>query len=148
MLDCATGIEAGGVNGYYADNLVPRGVQGGQRAGNFTEGHGIELYDGHGGQGTVVCYERHFARCRRHCAVHCSDADVYGNDEDFNSDDSVGECDGGGPNLRLWENRFWHAGRNGISFQPYIGGPCYLIRNIVIDHVESPIKGIASRRPA
>ena len=67
------------------------------------------------------------------------DADVYGNDVFFCIDDGI-ELDYGGPNLRVFDNRWSFPGQNGLSFQPYIGGPAYLIRNVVIGAKENALK--------
>jgi len=134
---CWTGIFCGGANGYYADNTV-RGIKEPGKLGDHTEGHGIEIFRGRGGPGNVICYNTitHVADAIR---VHCTDADVYGNSASFGSDDAL-EADDGGPNLRLWGNLFYCTGQNGISFQPYMGGPAYLVRNIVVNGIYQTIK--------
>jgi len=57
--------------------------------------------------------------------------DVYNNEAICNSDDGI-ELDFSYANNRVWENRFWYPANNGVSFQPYIGGPAYVFRNEVI----------------
>jgi hypothetical protein len=57
----------------------------------------------------------------------------------FNIDDGI-ELDAGGPNLRVMDNRWSFTGQNGISFQPYIGGPAFVIRNLVIGAKENALK--------
>ncbi len=95
---------------------------------DWSEGEGVEVH----GSGTVVCYNR---------MHHLSDAisvydftdnqDVYNNEAISNSDDGI-EVDDSLENNRVWDNRFWFPANNGVSFQPYIGGPVYIIRNEVI----------------
>ena len=134
---CWTGIFCGGSNGYYADNTVV-GIKEPDKLGDHTEGHGIEIFSGRGGPGNVICYNTitHVADSLR---VHCTDADVYGNGASFGADDAI-EADDGGPNLRIYDNLFYCTGQNGISFQPYMGGPAYIVRNIVVNDVYQPIK--------
>jgi hypothetical protein len=134
---CWTAIRAFGRNGYYADNTIV-GIKEPAKQGDHTEGHGIEIFHGQGGTGTVICHNTvsHVADAFR---IQCADADLYENDAFFCSDDAV-ETDFGGANLRIWGNRFSYTGHNGISFQPYIGGPAYVIRNVVFNPMEYTIK--------
>lgn len=95
---------------------------------DWSEGEGVEVH----GSASVVCYNRMY---------HLSDAvsiydftdnqDCYNNEAICNSDDGI-ELDFSWENNRVWDNRFWFPTNNGISFQPFIGGPAYLIRNEVI----------------
>lgn len=133
-----TAIEYGGSNGYFADNSIS-GIKGpGEAGGDVTEGHAFDNNPDRTGGGNVICYNT-ITRVSDALRLHCSDADAYGNDVLFGSDDAV-EFDDGGANARLWGNRFTHPGNNGISFQPYIGGPAYVIRNLVFVGTEDVIK--------
>ena len=104
----------------------------------MTEGHAFDNTPERSGGGNVICYNT-ITRVSDAIRLHCSEADAYGNDVLFGSDDAV-EFDEGGPNLRLWGNRFSHPGNNGISFQPYIGGPAYVIGNLIFVGTEDTIK--------
>lgn len=84
---------------------------------------GIELK----GSGHVICYNS-ITRHGDQISIEASDTDIYGNDIHTASDDGI-ENDFGGPNVRIYDNRIYSIMHNGISFQPYIGGPCYVIRN-------------------
>lgn len=133
-----TAIYYGGSNGYYADNTIT-GIKGpGRVGGDVTEGHAFADWPAESGVGNVICYNT-ITRVSDAIRLHCTDADAYGNDVLFGSDDAV-EYDDGGPNLRVWGNRFTHPGNNGLSYQPYIGGPAYAIRNLVFVATEDVIK--------
>ena len=133
-----TSIFYSGSNGYYADNTIS-GIKGpGNVGGDMTEGHAFDDTPERSGIGNVICYNT-ITRVSDSIRLHCSDSDAYGNDVLFGSDDAV-EFDDGGPNLRLCGNRFSHPGNNGISFQPYIGGPAYVIRNLIFVATEDTIK--------
>ena len=95
---------------------------------DWSEGEGVEVH----GSGTVVCYNRMYHLADAVSIYDFTDnQDVYNNDAVCNSDDGI-EVDYSLENNRVWDNRFWFGGNNGISFQPYIGGPVYIIRNEVI----------------
>lgn len=120
---------------YVADNdleglaLKARGI-------DWSEGEGVEIK----GWGSVVCHNR-----MRELAdgvslyPNTADQDVYNNDVSMCSDDGI-ELDYCDYNNRVWGNKFNYAGNNGISFQPHIGGPGYIIRNQVIGFREGCIK--------
>ncbi len=138
---CWDAIRAGGRNGYFADNTIT-GIKAPPskmpKDDDWSEAHGLVINDGVGGKGNIICYNQ-VTRVADLLRAQCSDSDVYGNNCFFNADDGI-ELDEGGPNLRVWGNRWSYTGNNGISFQPYIGGPAYIIRNIVHNCRESPIK--------
>ena len=64
--------------------------------------------------------------------------DIYGNDITQSMDDGI-ECDYGLYNIRVWENRITNA-QSGISAQPSLAGPLYLIRNTVYNTTGTPFK--------
>ena len=115
---------------YFADNVL----RGTYKGGN--EGEGIEV----NGVGNVICYNQitHFADA---ISVYrgASDCDVYNNNAIHHGDDAI-EVDYSGPNTRIFDNRFSYTGANGISFQPYVGGPCYVVRNLVFNVDENTVK--------
>src|SRR5262249_44733106 len=100
------------------------------------EGHGIELTTETAG--AVVCYNA-ISLVADGVRAWGRDSDVYGNDVIFNIDDGI-ELDAGGPNLRVMDKRWSFTGQNGVSFQPYIGGPAFVIRNLVIGAKENAVK--------
>jgi len=120
---------------YIADNALT-GLAATARGIDWSEGEGVEIT----GSGTVVCHNR-----MRELADGVSiypntcDQDVYRNDVSRCSDDGI-ELDYCDYNNRVWCNKFNFAGNNGISFQPHIGGPGYIIRNQVIGFREGCIK--------
>lgn len=59
-----------------------------------------------------------------------SSNDFYNNDLHVMADDFI-ESDSSTHNIRVFNNRGFNAGQNGLSAQPIFGGPCYFIRNIV-----------------
>jgi len=65
--------------------------------------------------------------------------DIHNNAIHNLADDSF-EPDYAWDNYRIWENRTWNAGQNGVSFQPIQGGPWYLLRNQITGSTYSPIK--------
>jgi hypothetical protein len=100
---------------------------------DWSEGEGVEIH----GSGTVICYNRmyHLADA---VSVYSftSNQDVHNNDSYSQSDDGI-ELDYSEANNRVWDNRFWFPANNGVSFQPYMGGPAYIIRNEFIGSKEN-----------
>lgn len=134
-----TGIRARGDNGYYADNSIRESYNALDQEvapGMRNEGHGIEFSTE--GQGNVVCYNE-ISLVADGMRLYTRDSDVYGNDVIFNVDDGI-ELDDSGPNVRVFDNRWSFTGENGLSFQPYIGGPAFVIRNLVIGQKENNLK--------
>lgn len=72
-------------------------------------------------------------------AAGATNIDIYGNDIFDVTDDGI-ELDGAGANTRVWGNRIQNAGHNGFSFQPQSAAPWYIIRNQVVNAVESIFK--------
>ena len=68
-----------------------------------------------------------------------ANVDITGNDIFDTSDDGI-EADNGWANVRLWSNRIHNAAHNGISFQPQLGGPWYIIRNQIVGNMEAAFK--------
>lgn len=134
-----TGIFVLGDRGYYADNVIRESFNALDESiapGMRNEGHGMWVHPG--SNGTVCCYNE-ISLVADGFRMYGDNCDVYGNDVIFNVDDGI-EVDYGGPNLRVMDNRWSFTGQNGLSFQPYIGGPAYMIRNLVIGAKENTIK--------
>jgi len=109
---------------------------------DWSEGEGVEVH----GSGTVVCYNRMYHLADAVSVYNfTSNQDVYNNDAYSNSDDGI-ELDYSDANNRVWDNRFWFPANNGVSFQPYIGGPAYVIRNEVIGPKENSSKDRSGSR--
>ena len=128
-----------GARGYYADNSIRESYNAldlSVAPGMRNEGSGIWVT--RGGDGSVIC-NNEISLVADGVRTYCGGCDVYGNDVIFNVDDGI-ELDNGGPNLRVMDNRWSFTGQNGISFQPYAGGPAFLIRNLVIGPKENAIK--------
>jgi hypothetical protein len=115
---------------YFADNVIKGTWQGGN------EGEGIEL----NGSANVICFNR-ITHCADAVSIYedTSDCDVHNNDIIHEGDDAL-ELDYSGPNTRVFDNRMSYTGPNGVSFQPYAGGPAYLLRNLVFNTDENCIK--------
>ncbi len=120
---------------YIADNELT-GLAGTVPGIDWSEGEGVEVC----GFGSVVCHNR-MRNLADGVSVYpdTSDQDVHNNDVSECSDDGI-ELDYCDYNNRVWQNAFNFAGNNGISFQPHIGGPGYIIRNQVIGFREGCIK--------
>jgi hypothetical protein len=134
-----TAIRSRADDGYFADNSIRESYHPLDETvppDDRNEGHGIEF--GTDTAGEVVCYNA-ISLVADGIRAWGRDSDVYGNDVIFNIDDGI-ELDAGGPNLRVMDNRWSFTGQNGLSFQPYIGGPAYLIRNLVIGAKENALK--------
>jgi hypothetical protein len=111
---------------------------------DWSEGEGVEIH----GSGTIVCYNRMYHLADVVSVYDFTDnQDVYNNDSYSNSDDGI-ELDYSDANNRVWDNRFWFPANNGVSFQPYIGGPVYIIRNEVIGPKENSSKDRNGSRDA
>jgi len=115
-----TAISIRGEDWYIADNVM-HGFQDPASGAFWPEGILLR------GAGHVVCHNT-ITRHGDQISLEFRDTDIYGNDIYAASDDGI-ETDLGGPNLRIWGNRIYSIAHNGISFQPYLHGPCYLIRN-------------------
>ncbi|MEI7904465.1 MAG: right-handed parallel beta-helix repeat-containing protein [Candidatus Firestonebacteria bacterium] len=103
-------------------------------AGSF-DGEGIQTY---GGYGQVLCHNS-FTKFADPISCETPNSDIFGNDIYNTSDDGI-ETDASGPNLRIFNNRFLTCQHNGISFQPYIGGPVYIVKNQVAGMQENVFK--------
>ncbi len=57
--------------------------------------------------------------------------EIYGNDIVHGSDDGI-EADGSERNVRVMRNRISNVD-SGISAQPSVGGPLYLVRNVIVN---------------
>jgi hypothetical protein len=65
--------------------------------------------------------------------------DFYGNDIS-NMGDNCFEMDGGGRNMRVFDNRCFNAAEQALSTQPGFAGPFYWIRNVVYNSFVSALK--------
>jgi hypothetical protein len=134
-----TAVYSRANDGYFADNTIRESFNALDPAvdpGERNEGHGIHLSTET--SGAVVCYNA-VSLVADGVRLWGRDSDCIGNDVIFNVDDGI-ELDAGGPNLRVVDNRWSFTGQNGISFQPYIGGPAFIVRNLVIGDKENAIK--------
>jgi hypothetical protein len=134
-----TAIYSRADDGYFADNSIRESYNPLDETvvpEERNEGHGIELRPET--SGNVACYNE-ISLVADGIRLWGRDSDVYGNDVIFNIDDGI-ELDGGGTNLRVMDNVWSFTGQNGLSFQPYIGGPAFMVRNLVIGAKESSIK--------
>jgi len=125
-------MEEGGRNWYIADNTIVGDTP------YYTEsldGEGIELNmtGGH----TVA--HNSISNVADGISDPGANTDLFGNDIFDTSDDGI-EADGGGANVRMWQNRIHNAVHNGISFQPQTGAPWYIIRNQIVLNVEAAFK--------
>jgi len=101
-------------------------------------GEGIEI----AGAGNVICYNRvtgfrdNISFMEGVFAVdqHCND--IYNNDIDGGVDDGI-EADYYMSNCRILRNRFTNCHR-GISAGPGMGGPLYIIRNVMYNLLTHP----------
>ena len=125
-------IEVRSSENYIADNYIEGDNT---PAEGSMDGEGIES---HAGFGQVICHNK-ITRAGDAMSIETSNSDVFGNDS-FNTSDDAFETDDGGPNLRLFDNRFYSCMHNGMSFQPYLGGPVYFIRNQVAGFRENYFK--------
>ena len=90
-------------------------------------GEGVELnHSSH----HVVCYNT-ISRTADGVSYPGRNCDIFGNDIFEVSDDGL-EPDSGYGNVRMWGNRIQETHKAGISFQPMLGSPWYIIRNQII----------------
>src|SRR5262249_30529077 len=66
--------------------------------------------------------------------------DYYGNDM-YNLDDNCFEADGGVRNMRIFRNRCFNSGQEGISYGPAYGGPFYVYQNLIYNNIQGALKG-------
>ena len=132
ILDSHYSIEIQSSENYIADNFIS-----GDNipAEGSIDGEGIES---HAGIGQVICYNR-ITRVGDALSIETPNSDVFGNDSFNNSDDAF-ETDDGGPNIRIFNNRLYSCLHNGMSFQPYLGGPAYFIKNQIAGFRENYFK--------
>jgi len=92
-----------------------------------SSGEGVELnHSSH----HVVCYNT-ISRTADGVSYPGRNCDIFGNDIFEVSDDGL-EPDSGYGNVRMWGNRIQETHKAGISFQPMLGSPWYIIRNQII----------------
>ncbi|MDX1979899.1 MAG: right-handed parallel beta-helix repeat-containing protein [Bryobacteraceae bacterium] len=125
-----------GVNGrndqrdfYYGDNVLegrlafPLAYD--TDSGANADSYGFALY----GAGHVVAHNliSGFANCIAIRQRGARALDIYGNDITYAYDDAI-ELDGSQGNVRVFRNRITNS-YTGISVQPVLGGPAYIMRN-------------------
>jgi cysteine-rich repeat protein len=130
-------------NGYIADNVVV-GSTGWSNstvgADGDNLGEGIQIT----GPGTVICHNSvkgfrdAISLMEDGEAVNQVSIDIYNNDIEVGADDAI-EADFSMGNCRVLRNRITNS-FVGISSQPGLGGPLYLIRNVMYNVVYSPFK--------
>jgi hypothetical protein len=125
-------LQQGGSGWYIADNTI---VGSTTAASESFEGEGIELNTS---SGHTVAHNS-ITNVADGISYPDSNVDMFGNDIFDVSDDGI-EPDYGRANVRMWGNRIHNAVHNGISFQPQLGGPWYIVRNQLINSKESPFK--------
>jgi len=91
------------------------------------------------GDGHVVCHNviRGFGDPMISRKLGARSIDFYGNDVAEAQDGT--ELDAGTGNVRCFHNRFTNV-MAGVSIQPVHGGPAYVLRNVVINAADEPIK--------
>ncbi len=149
--DCTINTSGSGIvaqgsgtrDSYICDNRVVGATSfedGALGADGDNVGEGIEVT----GPGTVICYNYvsgfrdAISTMEDSEAVEQVSIDIYNNDIDVGADDAI-EVDFTMGNVRVMRNRI----RNsfvGLSGQPTLGGPLYLIRNVMHNVVYSPFK--------
>ena len=125
-------LQQGGTAWYIADNTI---VGSTEVVSESFEGEGIELNTS---SGHTVAHNS-ITNVADGISYPDSNVDIFGNDIFDVSDDGI-EPDYGRANVRIWGNRIHNAVHNGISFQPQLGGPWYIVRNQLINSKESPFK--------
>jgi hypothetical protein len=125
-------LQRGGSGWYIADNTI---VGDTPASSESFSGEGIELNTT---SGHTVAHNS-ITNVGDGISYPKSNVDIFGNDIFDTSDDGI-EADNGGANVRMWGNRIHNAVHNGISFQPQVGGPWYIVRNQIVGSKESPFK--------
>jgi hypothetical protein len=133
------GVRARSVDSYICDNLLrgrlrwPRTYA--SDGGAHSSDEGIVVW----GAGHVVCHNDIGGYGD---ALNVGDGDrsddLYGNEVRWSYDNAV-ELDFGEGNLRLVGNRFENS-YSPISAQPVTSGPAYIVRNVVLNMADEPLK--------
>jgi hypothetical protein len=133
----------GATNCYISDNTVSADFEWSNEAMGAQGkniGEGIQLT----GSGNVICYNR--VAGYRDCISFMEDwevlsqvcNDIYNNDVEGGLDDGI-EADFAFSNCRIMRNRLTNC-YVGVSSQPGLGGPTYIIRNVMYNVVHSAFK--------
>jgi hypothetical protein len=129
-------LQQGGSYWYIADNTI---VGDTPVATEALDGEGIELNgvssDSHG----HVVAHNDITNVADGVSNGDFNIDVFGNDIYDVSDDGF-EGEPGGANIRVWGNRIHNAAHNGVTFQPQVGSPWYILRNQLAGFKEAPFK--------
>ena len=125
-------LPGAGADWYIADNTI---VGDTPATSGSLDGEGIDLNitSGH-----TVAHNR-ISNVADGISYPSTNVDIVGNDIFDTSDDGI-EADNGRANVRIWGNRIHNAVHNGISFQPQLGGPWYIIRNQIVGNAEAAFK--------
>jgi hypothetical protein len=133
------GVRARSFDSYICDNVLrgrlrwPRNYA--TDGGAHSSDEGIVVW----GAGHVVC---HNDVAGYGDALNVGEGDraddLYGNDVRWCYDNAA-ELDFGRGNVRLFRNRFENC-YSPISAQPVNGGPAYIVRNVVVNMVDEPLK--------
>jgi parallel beta-helix repeat protein len=125
-------LQGAGTNWYVADNTISGDTA---ATSGSLDGEGIDL---HITSGHTLAHNR-ISNVADGISYPGINVDIAGNDIFNTSDDGI-EADNGGANVRMWANRIHNAVHNGISFQPQLGGPWYIVRNQIVGNVEAAFK--------
>jgi hypothetical protein len=121
---------------FIADNMI-EGPSTWPRSKGIENARGIQLT----GSGHVAAYNRirGFADAiNTFNSARCDAIDFHNNDVSELTDDGI-ELDFSRRNVRCFENRLTNVFQ-GISVQPVVGGPAYVVRNALFNVVQEPFK--------
>ncbi|MEZ4869895.1 MAG: right-handed parallel beta-helix repeat-containing protein [Caldilineaceae bacterium] len=105
------------------------------KAASYLERGGVFFASPAGGRGNIIRrnifhdFFDGFDTCASEATLQTTETDVYDN-LIYNTGDDGLQVDGSCSNLRIWHNTF-HDVLAGVSFAPTIGGPVYVLRNLI-----------------
>jgi hypothetical protein len=135
--------DPGTTDSYFGDNVVTGQVAWADStmgADGDNEGEGIQIT----GPGNVIAYNQvgHFrdavSLMEEAGAINQVSEDIYGNDINVGADDAI-EADFCAGNCRIEGNRIVNS-FVGVSSQPGLGGPTYILRNAMYNVVHAAFK--------
>ncbi len=135
--------DPGTTDSYIGDNVITGQVAWADStmgADGDNEGEGIQIT----GPGNVIAYNKvgHFrdaiSLMEDEGAVNQVSEDIYGNDIEVGADDAI-EADFCAGNCRIEGNRIVNS-YVGVSSQPGLGGPTYILRNAMYNAVHAAFK--------
>ena len=133
----ATRNPKGAVAGFFVSDNVIEGPSTWPRSKGIEPARGVQL----SGAGHVVCYNRvrGFADAiNTFPSPVCAAIDIHNNDVSELTDDGI-ELDFSQRNVRCFHNRLTNV-YQGVSVQPVLGGPAYVLRNAMYNVVAEPLK--------